>query len=151
MLLLLYTSLLGDLECTYACISLSFECGMKSGLWTIALYRIDNTYSRSKKKKRCVITLQKNYRNTTVRTTHVLHKTTDRTTLNYAIQIIATTYKLSAHATDTNQVSCTQIRHSDVATYNLHTKLTWYILEMSIFAVALGYSSQRAIVILPLR
>ena len=62
-----------------------------------------------------------------------------------------TTDKLSAHATDTNQVSCTQIRHSDVATYNLHMKLTWYILEMSIFAVVLGYSSNWGIVILLLR
>ena len=78
------------------------------------------TYSRSQKKKRNVITLQKNYRNTTVRTTHVLHKTTNHTTQNYRPYytelryIHNTTDKLSVHAT---QVSCTQIQHSDVSMY----------------------------------
>ena len=70
-------------------------------------------------------------------TTHVLHKTTDRTTQNYAIlhkttlyytKLHYTTDKLPAHVTDTNQVSCTEIQYNDVATYNLHAKLTWYIL-----------------------
>ena len=68
--------------------------------------------------------LQPNYRKTTVCTTHMLHKTTNasyHTKLqNYAIRAY-TTYKLPAYATDTNQVSCTQIQHNDVATYSLHT------------------------------
>ena len=59
-----------------------------------------------------------------MRTTHVLHKTTDHTTQNYAILASNTTDKIPAHATDTNQVSRTQIQHSDVATYGLRTKLT---------------------------
>ena len=57
----------------------------------------------------------------------VLHKTTNATTQNYRpyyTKLHYTTDKLPTHATDTNQVSCTQIRHSDVAMYNLHTKLT---------------------------
>ena len=82
----------------------------------------------------------KNYRKTTVRTTHVLHKTNDRTTQNYRpyytkLQtilhkttdhttqnnaILQTNY-LHVYATDTNQVSCTQIRHNDVASYILST------------------------------
>ena len=90
-----------------------------------------------------------------MRTAYVLHKTTNRATLNYAIQIIATTDKLSAHATYTKQVSCTQIQHStsDVATYNLYMKLTLYILEMSIFAVTLfftmGYCNYIIMLIIP--
>ena len=113
-------------------------------------------YSRNQKRKRNVITLQKTTEQLQC-ATYVLHKTTDHTTPNYRPYYTKlrytdyTTYKLSTHATDTNQVSCTQIRYSDIATYILHTNLTWYILEMSIFAVALGYSSQWAIVILPLR
>ena len=60
----------------------------------------------------------------------VLHKTTNRTTQNYRLYYTKLRYtdnstdKISAHTTDTNQVSCTQIQHSDVAMYNLHTKLT---------------------------
>ena len=65
-----------------------------------------------------------------MRTTHELHKTTDRTTQNYKPYYTKlrytgkTTDKLSVHATDTNQVSCTQIRYSDVAMYHIHAKLT---------------------------
>ena len=69
-----------------------------------------HTYSSRNQKRECnVIYATKNYRKTTVHTTHVLHKTTDHTTLNYANYIDNTTDKLSVHATDTNQVSCTQI------------------------------------------
>ena len=63
-------------------------------------------------------------------TTHELHKTTDHTTQNYRPHYTKlrytdnTTYKQSAHATDTNQVSYIQVQHSDVAMYNLHMKLT---------------------------
>ena len=42
----------------------------------------------------------------------------------YYTKLCYTTDKLPVHATDTNQVSCTQILHNDVAMYNLHTKLT---------------------------
>ena len=77
-------------------------------------------YSRNQKRKCNVIMLQKSYRQVTVSTTHVLHKSTDRirshrTTQNYRLNYTKlcysdnTTDKLSAHATDTNQVSCTQI------------------------------------------
>ena len=67
----------------------------------------------------------KSYKKPAVRTTHVLHKTTDHTTQNYRPYYTKlyytdyTTDKLTAHTTDTNQVSCTQIRHSNVATYVL--------------------------------
>ena len=64
------------------------------------------------------------YRKTTMCTTNVLHKTTDRTTQNYTILAGNTTDKIPAHTTDTNQASRTQIQHIDVATHNLHTKLT---------------------------
>ena len=75
-----------------------------------------------------------NYRKTTVRTTHVLHKTTKRTTQNYAI--LQTNY-LHTQQTQSKKVAH-KIWYNDVATYNLHKKLTWCILEMSIFAVTLG-------------
>ena len=83
-------------------------------------------YSRNQKSEHNVITVQK-YSKTTVCTTHVLHKTTNATTQNYRpyyTKLCYTTDKLPVHVTDTNQVSFTQIRHNDVATYNLYMKLT---------------------------
>ena len=62
---------------------------------------------------------------TAVRTTHILHRTTDHSTQNYGpwyTKLYYTTDKLPVHTADTNQVSCKQIRHNNVATYNLHTK-----------------------------
>ena len=59
-------------------------------------------YTRNQKRKRNVIMCTtKNYKKTTVRTTHVLRKTTDCTALNYAIQIIL----------QTNYGICTRNRH----------------------------------------
>ena len=67
--------------------------------------------------------LQKITEKTIVRTTHMLHKTTNSATHNYRPYYTKlhhtdnTTDKLFEHATDTNQVSCTEIRHSDVRSF----------------------------------
>ena len=96
------------------------ECYMKNMAHKRVIKR--QMYSRNQEKKRNVITLQKATENYRVYYT--------RTTQNYRPHYAKlrytdnTTDKLSAHSTDTNQVSCTQIQHSDVAMHNLHMKLT---------------------------
>ena len=75
-------------------------------------------YSRSQKKKRNVITLQKDYRKTTVRTTHVLYKTINRTTQNY--RPYYTKLRYTDNTTD-KLSACTHNRHKP---NKLHTNPT---------------------------
>ena len=102
--------------CMCACLCVATYVCMYVYVCVYVCVQYVSVYSKSQRKKRNVITLQKDYRKlATVRTTHVLHKTTNRTTPNYRLYYTKLHYtdnamdKLSAHATDTNLVSCTQI------------------------------------------
>ena len=78
-----------------ACI-MQIEQGLK-----FVYYHIHSIVGIKKRERNVCNYATKNYRKTTVHTTHKLHKTTDHTTLNYAIQIILQTNYLRTQQTQT--------------------------------------------------